>query len=65
MILKRQNPASARFLTSGARSSLFSYERRFTLDVRTFVETNNKDFSEIIANIRKIVGESETGQRAA
>ena len=39
--------------------------RRFICDVRTFVESNDKDFSDIIANIRNIMAASEDGRRAA
>lgn len=38
---------------------------RFTRDVRTLVETSDKGFSDIVANIRKIVRESENARRAA
>lgn len=39
--------------------------RRFTLDVRTLLETAREDFSNVFANIRRIVTASEEPQRAA
>lgn len=39
--------------------------RRFTLDVRTLVETGDHELSDIVANIKKIAGDGENLRRAA
>lgn len=73
LVTTSSNPTlSGRILSIGAKKPFVqwgnrpskSQMRRFVLDVRTLVESNDKNFSDIIANIKKIVGESKKGQRA-
>jgi site-specific DNA recombinase len=76
LILKTtsSNPTlSDRILSIGARMPFVQWGIeptesemcRFTRDVRTLVETCEKEFSDIIASIRKIVLEAEKARRAA
>lgn len=52
------------FIQGGNRPSQ-SLMRRLGVDVRTLVESNDKDFADIIANIKKIVDSHEGARRAA
>ncbi len=61
---KRRNSAVAELHAFRASSS-FLTGRRFTLDVRTLVETGDEEFSDIISGISKIIEAGEKGHRIA